>query len=164
MHTLGRHRGVRPDPVKVRDAALRAAEVMAGMGYTGEYGSVHLMRLNIQTNTLTAILHNLIAWQISQLDTEWVFHPKGGGTPDLTNSQGVGVQVKVTSDKQIKGNKVSKNEGYYIAVGYLRKDFKVFIKWILMGLLHDDDWNRPPGTQMAILKTEARIRLEQVYP
>jgi len=150
----------------VKSAALRAADIIMGMGYTGEYGSIHLLSLNIQTNTLTAILHNLIAWQISELDTRWKFHPRGGGTPDLTNEDGEGIQVKVTSDKQVKGNKVSKNEGYYIIVKYTRdtSTYIVTIKWILEGQLYTSDWNRPDGTQMAILKREAVIRLRQVYP
>jgi hypothetical protein len=52
------------DSKTVIDATLRAAEILTGMGYHGKYGSVHLLRLNIQTNTLTAILHNMIAWQL----------------------------------------------------------------------------------------------------
>jgi hypothetical protein len=52
----------RLDPKTVIEATLRAAEMLTGMGYQGKYGSVHLLRLNIQTNTLTAILHNMVAW------------------------------------------------------------------------------------------------------
>ena len=105
----------------VKEACLRAAEILSGMGYIGRHGSVHLLRLNLQSNTVTAILHNMVAWQISQLDKRWAFKPKGGPTPDLTNPQGEGVQVKATSDRFIKGNKVSPNEGYYIAVKYSRE-------------------------------------------
>lgn len=150
----------------VKFAALRAADIIMGMGYNGEYGSMHLLALNIQTNTLTAILHNLIAWQISELDPSWKFHPRGGGTPDLTNEDGGGIQVKVTSDNQVKANKISKNEGYYIIVKYTRdtSTYTVTIKWILEGQLYTNDWNRPDKTQMAILKREAVIRLRQVYP
>lgn len=89
------------DSKTVIDATLRASEILSGMGYHGKYGSVHLLRLNIQTNTLTAILHNMIAWQISELDNSWTFHMKGGPTPDLTDSLGAGIQVKVTSNKHI---------------------------------------------------------------
>jgi len=152
------------DPKIVIDATLRAAEILSGMGYQGKYGSVHLLSLNIQTNTLTAILHNMIAWQISQLDNKWTFHMKGGPTPDLTDSFGMGIQVKVTSNKHIKGNQVSPNEGFYIAVRYTREAYMVKINWILMGELYKGDWERPWGTQWAILKPEARARLAQVYP
>ena len=148
----------------VKDATLRAAEILSGMGYHGKYGSVHLLRLNIQTNTLTAILHNMIAWQISKLDNSWTFHMRGGPTPDLTDSLGAGIQVKVTSNKYIKGNQVSPNEGYYIAVKYTREAYMIKVSWILMGELYRDDWERPPGTQWAILKPEAKARLVQVYP
>lgn len=148
----------------VIDATLRAAEVLAGMGYHGKYGSVHLLRLNIQTNTLTAILHNMIAWQISELDKKWTFHGKGGATPDLTDSSGIGIQIKATSNTHIKGNQVSPNEGFFIAVRYTREAYMIKINWILMGEIYKDDWNRPPGTQWAILKPEARKRLVQVYP
>lgn len=152
------------DPNIVILASQRASTVMIGMGYIGEYGSIHLLDLNVQTNTITAILHNLIAWQISELDRQWVFHPKGGGTPDLTNDKNQSIQVKVTSDNQVKGNQVSTNEGYYIAIKYIRSDHNVTIKWIIMGQIYADDWSKPKGTQMSILKKEARIRLEQVYP
>ncbi|HEX77064.1 MAG TPA: hypothetical protein G4O03_01435 [Dehalococcoidia bacterium] len=148
----------------VRDAALRAAEILTGMGYHGKYGSVHLLRLNIQTNTLTAILHNMIAWQISELDNRWKFYPKGGSTPDLLNDYGQGIQIKATSNKFIKGNKVSANEGYYIVVKYSRAGFAVEISEILMGELHRDDWERPARTQWAILKPEAESRLRRIYP
>ena len=148
----------------VIDAALRAAEILTGMGYQGKYGSVHLLRLNIQTNTLTAILHNMIAWQISELDKRWTFHEKGGATPDLTDSSGIGIQIKATSNTHIKGNQVSPNEGFFIAVKYMREAYMIKISWILMGELSKNDWRRPPGTQWAILKPEAKQRLMQVYP
>lgn len=154
----------RLDTKTVIDATLRAAEILTGMGYHGTYGSVHLLRLNIQTNTITAILHNMIAWQIGQLDNRWTFHPKGGPTPDLTDSLGKGIQVKATSNTYIKGNQVSPNEGYYIAVKYTKKAFTIRIEWILIGELHEDDWKRPPGTQWAILKPEAKASLRSIYP
>jgi len=152
------------NPEIVKQAASRAAEILTGMGYHGKYGSVHLLRLNIQTNTLTAILHNMIAWQISQLDDRWTFHAKGGATPDLTDSFGRGIQVKATSNTHIKGNQVSPNEGYYIAVKYTREAYTIRIDWILMGELYEGDWERPAGTQWAILKPEAKARLQRIYP
>ena len=51
------------DPQIVKEAALNAAEIIAGMGYTGNHGSIHLLQINLQANTVTAILHNLIAWK-----------------------------------------------------------------------------------------------------
>jgi hypothetical protein len=152
------------NPKTVNEAVLRAAEILSGMGYQGKYGSVHLLRLNIQANTLTAILHNMIAWQISELDPRWKFYPKGGATPDLLDDSRHGIQIKATSNKFIKGNKVSPNEGYYIAVKYSRAEFTVQINEILMGELHRDDWERPAGTQWAILKPEAESRLRRIYP
>ena len=77
---------------------------------------------------------------------------------------GKGIQIKVTSDKQIKGNKISTNEGYYILVKYIRENYTITIKWILMGQLYVNDWYRQDGTQFAFLTKEARIRLEEVYP
>jgi len=152
------------DPKIVIDAALAAAEMLTGMGYNGKYGSVHLLELEIQTNTLTAILHNMVAWQIAERDKRWTFHAKGGPTPDLTDSRGKGIEIKVTSDKYIKGNQVSLNTGYYVAVKYTREAFIVKINWILMGELKGDDWEKRPGTQWAILKREAKKRLESIYP
>jgi len=151
-------------PEIVKEACLRAGEILSGMGYTGRYGSVHLLRLNLQNNTVTAILHNLIGWQISELDKKWSFKPKGGRTPDITNSQAEGWQIKATSNKHIKGNKVSSNEGRYIAVKYSRENFSIRIDEVLMGELKRDDWDRPEGTQWAILKREAEARLRRIYP
>ena len=65
-------------PEVVKQTCLRAAEMLSGLGYTGSHGSVHLLRLKLQSNTVTAILHNMVAWQISRLDKRWVFKPKGG--------------------------------------------------------------------------------------
>jgi hypothetical protein len=145
-------------------AALAAADIISGMGYIGTHGTIHLLEIDVQTNTITAILHNLVARQISKLDATWIFHPKGGGTPDLTDKDDMGIQIKVTSDKQVKGNAVSANEGHYVIVKYIRAEYTITIKWILAGQLHSDDWNKPAGTQLAILKKEAQLRLEQVYP
>lgn len=148
----------------VREAALRAEEILSGMGYHGRFGSIHLLRLDLQANTITAILHNIVAWQISQLDSRWNFRPKGGPTPDLIDSEGNGIQIKATSNKYIKGNRVSPNEGFYIAVMYDRKQFEIEIREILAGELLITDWNRPSGTQWAILKPEAKKKLRRIYP
>jgi hypothetical protein len=151
-------------PEIVREACIKAAEILSGMGYIGSHGSVHLLKLNLQSNTVTAILHNMVAWQISQLDSNWSFKPKGGRTPDLTNLKGEGAQIKATSDEQVKGNKVSPNEGYYIIVKYSRENYTIQINEILMGDLKRGDWQRPKGTQWAILKPEAEARLRRIYP
>lgn len=146
-------------------ATLNAANILSGMGYTGKHGSIHLLELNLQTNTITAILHNIIAWQISKIDQRWTFKPKGGPTPDLVNELGNGIQIKVTSDKQIKGNKVSPNEGFYIAVKYERRErYEIIIKEILTGILSRDDWYRPEGTQWAILKKNSENKLRKIFP
>lgn len=142
--------------------------MLSGVGYTGKYGSFHLLDLNLQSNTVTAILHNMVAWEISQLDPAWTFHPKGGATPDLTNAKGKGVQVKVTSDKKIKGNYVSAGTGFYLAVKYQRTPGPtlraVEITEIRMGQLAADDWDRKKGTQWAILKADAEAKMQKLYP
>jgi len=155
------------DPDAVVKAALEAADIMASMGYHGQHGSIHLLDLSLQSNTVTAIFHNLVAWRISQLDPKWRFHPRGGSTPDLSTPDGRGVQIKTTSNAKIKGNFVSPGEGYYIAIKYKRKSPPlrgIEIKEILMGQLHGDDWERRQGTQWAFLKREAEQRLSRVYP
>lgn len=151
-------------PDKVREACIKAAEILSGMGYIGSHGSVHLLKLDLQSNTVTAILHNMVAWQISQLNSSWSFKPKGGRTPDLTNPNGESVQIKATSNKHVKGNKVSPNEGYYIIVKYSRENYTIKINEILMGALKRGDWQRPKGTQWAILKPKAEARLRRIYP
>lgn len=157
---------LKPDVVK--DAALRAAEMLSGMGYQGRYGSVHLLDLNLQSNAVTSIFHNMVAWWISRLDPRWTFHPKGGRTADLTSRSGTGIQIKATSNAKIKGNKVSPNEGYYVAVKYSRVGdagvWAIKVREILMGELKSDDWDRREGTQWAILKPEAESRMRRIYP
>ncbi len=148
----------------IKKAVFISADILSNMGYHGEYGSIHLLKLNIQTNTLTAILHNLIAWKISELDNRWVFHPKGGGTPDLTNINGLSLQVKVSSDKYIKGNQVSVNQGDYLITKYERTEYTVRIILIMIGELKDEDWNKPKGTQLAILKNAALANLRMIFP
>jgi len=148
-------------------AAQEAAEIISGMGYTGPYGSIHLLDLDLQQNTVTAIFHNLVAWRISQLDPRWRFHPKGGSTPDLSTEMGIGIQIKATSNAKIKGNRVSRNEGYYIAVKYRRQQpplRAIAVTEILMGELREHDWERREGTQWAFLKPEAERRLRRIYP
>ena len=148
----------------VKEAAFQAAEILEGMGYTGKHGSIHLLDLQLQANTVTAILHNMVAWQIAQKDKRWTFRPKGGATPDLTAKGGEGIQIKATSNTHIKGNKVSTNEGYFVAVKYKRTGYEIKINELLMGVLKSSDWIRPKGTQWAILKPGAEARLRKIYP
>lgn len=150
----------------VKDACFRAAEILSGMGYIGKYGCIHLLKLLLQKNTVTAILHNLIGWQISQLDQRWEFKPSGGGTPDLVfrDNAKIGVQIKCSSDKTIKGNRVSTNEGFFILVKYTIEDFTVSIKEIRMGELSRTDWTKGDKTQYAFLNKEAEERLCRIYP
>jgi hypothetical protein len=154
------------DPEQVKKACLDAADMISGMGYHGSHGSFHLLDLNLQANTVTAILHNMIAWQIGRIDPRWTFRPKGGGTPDLTSADGGGIQVKVTSDKKIKGNFVSSGSGYYVAVKFRRKagSTAVEIAEILVGWLEHEDWDRREGTQWAMLTPAAESRMKRIYP
>ena len=152
------------DPEVVRTAAFQAAEILEGMGYTGRHGSIHLLDLQLRSNTVTAILHNMVAWQIAKMDKRWTFRPKGGATPDLTAENGEGVQIKATSNTHIKGNKVSTNEGFFVAVKYNRLGYEIKINEILMGRLKSSDWIRPKGTQWAILKPGSEERLRKIYP
>src|SRR5690242_2088801 len=154
------------DPDCIRKACLDAADMISGMGYHGPHGSFHLLDLQLQKNTVTAILHNMIAWQIGRIDSRWTFRPKGGATPDQTGDNGAGIQVKVTSDKKIKGNYVSAGDGYYVAVKYHRKPFStaVEILEILVGWLSRDDWDRREGTQWAMLTKTAEARMQRIYP
>jgi small nuclear ribonucleoprotein (snRNP)-like protein len=151
------------NPEVVRTAAFRAAEILSGMGYTGRYGSIHLMKLNLQANTITAILHQMVAYQISRQDPNWIFHPSGGRTPDLTDVLGHGVQIKATSNTKIKGNMVSSNEGYFVIIKYSKEDYSIKINEILMGEVKGDDWIKRKGTQWAFLKPEAEAKLMKIY-
>lgn len=152
------------DPEHVKKACLDAAAMISGMGYHGPQGSFHLLDLNLQSNTVTAILHNMIAWRLAQIDPRWTFRPKGGGTPDLTGEDGGGIQIKVTSDGKVKGNAVSAGSGYYVAVKYRRKlgTTTIEIVEILAGWLERDDWDRRIGTQWAMLSRDAEARMQRI--
>ena len=82
----------------------------------------------------------------------------------MTAENGEGVQIKATSNTHIKGNRVSTNEGYFVAVKYNRFGFEINFKEILMGGLKSSDWIRPKGTQWAILKPGSEERLRKIYP
>jgi len=151
-------------PEVVIKASMRATDVLEGMGYIGKHGAIKLVKLNLQTNTVTAILHNMIAWQIGKLDKRWTFKPKGGGTPDLVDAEGHGIQVKVASGAKIIGNRVSVGKGYYVAVKYKRKGQGVVIAEIRMGELESEDWDRRKGTQFAFLRPEGEAKLRKIYP
>ena len=148
----------------VRQACLDASDILSGIGYTGPKGSIHLLQLKLQSNTVTSILHNMIGWQLAEHDKRWTFRPKGGGTPDLeTSDRSESLQIKVTSDGQVKANRISRNEGKFLIVKYSRIEYRIQIDNVLMGELHDEDWIRPENTQFAILKPEAETRLPCVY-
>ena len=151
------------DPELAKQASFRAAEILSGMGYTGKYGSTHLFDLGLQANSITAILHNMIGYQVAEIDPSWEFKPKGGKTPDLVRGN-AGVQIKVSSDARIKGNYVSPGKGYYLAVKYVREGYTINIREIMMGELGEADWDRRQHTQFAFLKKEAEARLQRVYP
>lgn len=110
----------------------------------------------------------MVAWQISQLDPRWRFHPKGGGTADLTCAEdGTCIQIKITSGTKILGNRVSKGEGEYVGVLYrtrTTKNLSIEIAEIPVGSLTSDDWDRKEGTQYAFLKREAQAKMRRIYP
>jgi hypothetical protein len=149
----------------IKNAVFSAGDIIEGMGYTGKYGSIHLMDLRLQTNAIASIFHNLIAWRISKLTkNEWVLHHKGGGTADLTNPLlSKEIQIKTSSDDRIKGNKISKNQGHYICVKYRVEGFELFIKSILKGDLRSEDWTTSDKTQFAFLNKASELKLESVF-
>jgi len=144
-------------------AVFQASEMMQGLGYTGKNGSIHLMNLGLQTNAITSIFHNLIAWQIARIGHGWKFHPKGGGTPDLTHIDGASIQVKTTSDNKIKSNRITKHDGFYLCVKYRREGFEIWIKQILSGFLNDSDWSKSQKTQFAFLTEEGEKKLKKIF-
>ena len=128
----------------VIDASLRAAEILTGMGYQGKYGSVHLLRLNIQTNTLTAKLHNMIAWQISELDKRWALHQVDGLNAYLTNDDGSAIQFRVICGKRKEINRIKPLPGLYSVITYSKSTTdsltSIKIEKIEMVEVTADDW------------------------
>lgn len=158
------------DAKLVRNSVFNAASVMQSIGYSGSLGSIHLMDLKLQTNTISAILHNLIGWQISKLSKEkWKFHPKGGNTADLTLSSRNGsvmmIQLKVTSDDRIKGNRITKNmqDWYWVIAKYQKEGYTIYVREILMGQLGADAWTSNDKTQFSFVTKEAESRLVKVW-
>lgn len=148
----------------IKKAVFNAVDIMEGLGYTGKHGSIHLMRLGLQTNAITSIFHNLVAWQISKLDHTWKFHSKGGNTADLSDSiTGDTIQIKTTSDNKIKGNRITKHNGYYICVKYRVEDYEIFIREILAGDLLDTDWTKSATTQFAFLTKQGESKLKRIF-
>lgn len=138
---------------------------MQSIGYSGVLGSIHLMDLKLQTNTISAILHNLIGWQISKLSKErWKFHPKGGNTADLT-CKDEKMQIKVSSDDAIKGNRITKNiqEWFWIIAKYHREGYTIYVRQILMGYLDSSAWITNDRTQFSFVSKEAESKLVNVW-
>jgi hypothetical protein len=153
-------------------AAMEAAEILSGFSYSGlPCGEIRLIRDatrrnvkgKLQTNTVSAMLHNLIAWRINKNDPSWEFLPKGGATPDLKRG-GDEVQVKVTSTKTPMGNKVSKGAGQFILVLYRLEEGDVRIRRIHVGDLLADDWKAGGGnTQFVTLTRDALKKMPCIY-
>lgn len=128
-------------------AVFRATEMIKGMGYIGEYGTVHLLDLNLINNAISSIFNNLIIFQLKTL----------GVTIDENT------HVKTFSDNKIKANRISDNEGYYICISYRKgRGYTIAIRDIKVGELVCTDWNKSDRTQFSFLNQKGQSKLRSI--
>ncbi len=119
------------------------------------------MDLVPQTNIISSICHNQVARMVSTLSRDWIFDPKGILIHKRDRST---IQIKTTSDGQIKRNRISTSSGYYIVVKYTRQKFTLLIDEILLGFLDDSDWSKSDKTQFAFITKKGASKLKTIYP
>jgi hypothetical protein len=128
------------DDEVVRQAALRAADMLSGMGYLQNDASRHTLR----RRTLTTALQRLIAWQITELDPRWSVRKAGSIRPFLLGADGRAVQLRVTSSKRRLVHKIMALAGTYVVVRYsltpIGQRTAVDIAEIRMADIGPDDW------------------------
>ncbi|GEM_PF-1968170 len=126
---------------------------------------IPLLGLGLQSNTICAIIHNLVAKRISELNPKWTFRPHGGAGGDLGGPRNIEVEIKTTTDKRIKGNRVTFKPGYSICV-FLTKPSQntpLEIKEVRCGFLQRRDWTSGgQKTQFSFVKGSALSRLRKV--
>lgn len=128
-------------------------------------GKISLVNLDLQTNTIAGILHNLIGKKISARNDYWRFIHSGAAGGDLVGKNNEPLELKTSSSLEVKGNQVSHNQRYYLVthfVVYPALD-RLVVVWIRGGLLEPDDWRRPKGTQWAFLNKKGNAKLKTIW-
>jgi len=132
------------DPEIVRQAALRAADMLSGMGYLEDYGGRYLLSVSPRRSKLTTALQSLTAWEITKLDPRWSVCKASGIRPFLVSVDGSAAQLRVTSSKRRPVHKIMALAGIYIVVRYsaavAEGKTTVNINEIRMGDVGPGDW------------------------
>jgi len=148
---------------EARGSVLAAIEVFNGI--RSKDGTISLVNLKLQTNTLAGILHNLIGREIGRRSDYWRFIPSGAAGGDLEGKKGEPLELKTSSDLQVKGNQVSHNNRYYLVSHFVvyPKQNRIAVVWIRGGRLDAKDWRRPKGTQWAFVTREGEAKLKTIW-
>ena len=139
----------------VKEIIVKSAEMMKGIGYAGEFGSVHLLDLGLQSNQISSIFHGIIAWNLHNIGCE--INSKG-----QLSYYGKPIRVITTSDKRIKANRISSNAGFHIVVKYTIGVHTIKVNEILVGYLGSKDWNKRSDTQFAFISAAGERSLRRL--
>ncbi|HRY29398.1 MAG TPA: hypothetical protein P5079_05090 [Elusimicrobiota bacterium] len=126
---------------------------------------IPLLDLKLQSNTICAVVHNLLARGISELNNAWQLREKGSAGGDLGGPENIEVEIKTTTDRRIKGNRIKLKTGYFICL-FLSKPAPegLTLREVRCGYVQRQDWHVMPKTQFAYIKPEVIQMMDRVFP
>lgn len=139
----------------IREVIIKSAEMMKGIGYAGEFGSVHLLDIGLQSNQISSIFHGVIAWNLHNIGCEIDKNGK-------LSYYGKPIRIITTSDKKIKANRISSNAGFHIVVKYTIGVHTIKVNDILVGRLDSKDWHKRSDTQFAFISAAGERNLRRL--
>ncbi|HOW28850.1 MAG TPA: hypothetical protein PK876_10180 [Elusimicrobiota bacterium] len=127
---------------------------------------IPFLSLKLQSNTICAILHNLVARGISELEPGWQLRESGAAGGDLGGPENIEVEIKTSTDKKIKGNRIKLKTGYFIClfVSKPKHDEPLALREVRCGYIQRRDWTVQPKTQFAFINPATVSALTQLYP
>jgi len=148
---------------EAKDAVKAAVETFNG--FRSKDGTMSLLDLSLQKNTVAGILHNLIGKELAKRAPYWTFKESGATGGDLIGQKGESLDLKTSSGLDVKGNQVSRDFRYYLVVHFLLRPEKdeLVVVWVRAGQLGPGDWRRPKGTQWAFLTEAGATKLKTLW-
>jgi hypothetical protein len=145
-------------------AAVRAA-VETFNGFRCKEGTMSLLDLSLQKNTVAGILHNLIGKELAKRAPYWTFKESGAVGADLIGEKDEPLDLKTSSGLDVKGNQVSRDIRYYLVVHFVLRPERdeLVVVWVRAGQLEPGDWRRPKGTQWAFLTETGAGKLRTLW-
>jgi hypothetical protein len=148
---------------EAKEAVKAAVELFNG--FRSKNGTMSLLDLSLQKNTIAGILHNLIGKEVAKRATYWTFKESGATGGDLIGEKGESLDLKTSSGLDVKGNQVSRDFRYYLVIHFVLRPEKdeLAVLWVRAGQLGPGDWRRPKGTQWAFLTEAGATKLKTLW-